>query len=206
MSAIIARFRSLPRAARWAALALALFAGFFLGVEPSLDAAAQVSDRADRREAMLRWLDRESSRADGEISRIRTGVERFGRVDPPGDPRQRSEQLSEALTRILDAHGVREQTTTSRTIAVSTGPLMAHIPPEQVLQRLVVDVQFDASPEAVARIVADLEQEACVVAVSRITMRRSEDLDRVRRTPGGLVRAGITVEAWILAAKGGISR
>lgn len=206
MRSLADRFVALPRAARWAVLALVLVGAYLLGIEPAIDAAASVNDRADRREAMLRWLDRESSNPDGEVSQIRSGVERFGKVDPPGDPRQRSEQISEALTRILTAHDVREQTTTSRTVPLSTGPMIAFLQPNQILQKQVVEVTFESPPEVVARVVADLEREPCVSTVSRITMRRTEEQDRSRRGGGGMVRAGLTVEAWFVSQKPGGTR
>ncbi|MDX2146246.1 MAG: hypothetical protein SFZ23_01890 [Planctomycetota bacterium] len=193
------RWDRLPRATRWLTAFLLFVALYFALVEPAIDARQRWSTRADSIEARLASL----STSDGVPSEVRSdlaaGVRRFGEPPLPGDPRAASESLTRRITSVLLEHDVREHTATSREVPVASGPLVSSLGTEARLKRLIREIQFVATPEAVASIIAALERSPDVASVSRVQLRKQGGA----RSEGDVVRAVVAVEAWAASRQGG---
>lgn len=199
MSKLIDSFNRMPRSARWLA-GFGAFLGLYYGVlEPSLDAANTARDRADRLEIALRReraLLAANSQAGRELER---GVATYGLPRHPTDPAARPETLQRAVNAILLKHGVENATYSERSGIIRADEAAAVVGAGSKLDRFVLDVTFEASPDDTIAILADLEQAPDVTAVSRIkidkavaTRSRGSEESHSRT-----VRVTIAVESWI---------
>lgn len=194
MNSLIRVFRDLPRAARWALLGAVALVAYFGLIEPALDSLNDLNSRADAQRLALMELNTKSA-ADEQIG---LGVRRFGRVLLPGDPQVRPVEFNRKVLAVLEKHGVRNHTNTTRTVPLGSGQLQSELGSGAQVQRLIREIQFEAAPEAVAGVIADLESTPEVASVSRVQLRRVE-AEGVSR----LLRATIAAEAWISLSKRG---
>lgn len=191
MNRLIETFRSLPRWARWSAVAGAGLLGYFAVVEPTLDQVNALNSRASARADAIREV---RSGSDGGADAL--GVRKHGRVSVPGDPRERAVAFDRRVLEILDRHDVKDHTSTTRVVPMSSGPLLAALAAsDQRVDRRVREIQFEASPEALSAVLSDLEQAPEVAAVSRVQVRKGD-------ASGRTLRASVSAEAWILSRKG----
>lgn len=200
MSTLLSRIKSWPRAMKWAILAAIGVTAYFMVIEPAIDTYNVWKNTADQAEARLAAFDRDAEIRERERQTIELGLRQFGRVEFPGDERSRSEALSRVIEQVLTKHNVRERTQTTRRAPLGQGPIDRALEADQRVDRLIVDLQFDATPEQVAAVIADLEQSEVVAAVSRVQIRRAADGDRARPS-GRTVRANLSVEAWLLSKR-----
>lgn len=186
-----ARWQSLPRAARWLILAAAFVALYFASVEPALDATARLSLRAD---ALQSALDRQRSTRDDSAA---LAAARFGDPLLPGGP-DRLAALNARVEQVFRERRVSALTIRTRApIPLGRGSFAGAIPESEQVQRLILDIDFEADPDTAAHVLADLERAPEVAAVSRVSLRRLEKDGR------RLVQASLSPEAWIIAPKGG---
>ena len=75
--------------------------------------------------------------------------------------------------------------------------------PGNRVDRFILDLTFEATPETAAAVIADLESAEEVAAVGRVQMRRVE-AGRGERS-SGRIRVTLSPEAWILVPAGGRS-
>lgn len=194
MNVLLDWYRGQQRATRWAILAGLALLAYFLVIEPALDASLSLARQADLREASLHRLARSAADADQEALAIR----KFGRVELPADANTRVGRLNRAVTAILERHGVRQHTSSTKQVAMEQGPLQEAVPATDQVLRFVREIQFEAAPEVVAAVLADLERSPDVACVSRLQLRRGGETNRGDR----VLRASIAVEAWIQAPRG----
>lgn len=194
MSALLARLRALPRAAQWGVWAALALVAYFAIVEPTLELRAAWASKADDKSQALVAL----ARGTREGDEVELGIRRFGVVKPPGDPRERADAFNRRINEVLKSHEVTDHTGTTRTISLTTGPLNSALDASgQRVDRFIREIQFEAAPETLAAVLADLERSPEVAAVSKVQVRKSEE------GGGRLLRATVSVEAWVLARKGG---
>lgn len=198
MKPLLLRWSALPRAARWATLAVLAVAAYFVLVEPSIDGYNRYASQADANESSLRRFEaaKDEVRRAGDTTLI--GVKHFGVVSFPGDAEAQSLALNQAIDEILKRNGVEGHTSTTRTVPMGRGPLSEKVSQTYRLERLTKTVDFTASPEAVAWVIADLEQTPVVSTISNVVLKQVESRDR----PGRVISASLTVETWVLAKKG----
>ncbi|MBL8760969.1 MAG: hypothetical protein JNL50_06660 [Phycisphaerae bacterium] len=195
-----ARFNSMPRAARWLVAFGALLAAYFFAIEPALDSTLRLGGSADALEARLRGASSSDQGFIAATAQVESGVQRFGNINLPAESTAGSEAFNRRVAEVLKSRGVRDSTATDREVPVASGPLIqAYASDSMRLDRLVKDVQFEASPDTLAKVIADLEQSPEIVAVSRVQITK---LQSGRGVPAGTVRANITAEAWKLSRKG----
>lgn len=199
MSALLTRWNALPRAARWMILLLLALGAYFGVVEPALDWRARAALRADALEAGLRRGAERAAQDAAATSAIALAASRFGQPLPPaGEERLRAlNDRVESIFRSASVTGLTIRSRTPSTLARDTSAGLA--PPGRQVQRIVLDIEFEAAPETAAEIIAALERAPEVAAVGRITMRRI-DRDTSRR-----VAVSIAPEAWVIAQQGGRS-
>ncbi len=194
------RFNSWPRAARWLVVFVAALGAYFLVVEPALDSTLRLGGSADALESRLRGASSSDQGFVSALGQVESGVQRFGAVNLPVESTAGSEAFNRRVAEILKAHGVRDSTATDREVPVASGPLtQVYTAQNMRLDRLVKDLQFETTPDNVARVIADFERAPEIVAVSRVQITK---LQSGRGVPAGTVRANITAEAWKLSRKG----
>lgn len=192
MSALLAWFRALPRAGRWALLAALGIGAYFAILEPIVDLTASYRLKGDRLESLLARGELDPGSPEGRA--VLLGIANFGEPLPPGPERERTEAFYTGVNEVLARHGVASPrlTTRERVPIATAGPVPG--------ERLIVDVQFESTPEVVTAVLADLEREPSVAGVSRVLLRRSaQSADKA----GGTLQVTLSPEAWIAAGTGG---
>lgn len=197
---IIASFRSMPRAGQWLAYLGILCAVFFAIVQPVVDALLSINGRAD---GALRELARHSAAGQARQqadAAVRAGTAALGVVAFPGDEAQRSEAFNRAINEVLARHHVVGGRISTRRAPLAASPLDAVAGEGRRVDRLIMDLQFDGTPEQVSAVISDLESTPEIAAVSRIHLRREAGGDGGRAL-ARTVRANLSAEAWLLARK-----
>lgn len=191
---IAERYKALPRALKWGVWALALFVGYFVVVEPALDAINRANTAADDRLGALKTLAHNPGASEDETA---LGVRKFGSIDLPGESETRSVAFNRRVSSILEKHKVKDNSTT-RLMPLGQGPLKDAYGEGERIDRLVREIQFEATPEDIAAVVSDLEKAPEVAAVSKLQIRRGDQKD----TAGRVLRATLAAEAWVVNRKG----
>lgn len=195
----LAWFRAQSRAMKIAMVGLAAIVAYFAIVEPVLVLTSDARNEADARQASLEKLRKKAS--DDQDTEV-LAVRKFGRIELPADTNSRSLRLNQEVTAVLEKHGVRTHTSSTKIGPIGQGPMQAAVPPTEQVSRYVREVQFEASPETVAAVIADLERTPEVAGISRVQLRRGGETNRDDR----VLRATISVEAWVESPKGGRGR
>ncbi len=195
VSRLRASWDSMPRAGRWLVFAAIAFGAYFAVVEPVLNWTADLGARAD---ALQAGLDRQAARSrSGAAGVVAVGLSRFGAAATPGRG-ERSGELNARLEQILRERRVASLSIRARApVPLGRSAMDDVIGEGEQVQRLILDIDFESSPEVAAAVLADLEQAREVASVGRISMRR---LDR-----GGQrsVQVSLSPEAWVVAPRGG---
>lgn len=183
------------RAVKIALVGLAAIVAYFAAVEPMVEATASAHTAADARQAALERL-RQKAANDQDSEAL--AVRKFGKVELPADINSRTLKLNQQVTAVLEKHGVRQHTSSTKISPIGQGPMQAAAGPTSQISRYVREVQFEASPETVTAVVADLERTPEVAEVSRVQLRRGGETNRDDR----VLRATLSVEAWVESPKG----
>jgi hypothetical protein len=194
-SGLIGKYRQLPRAGKWGVLAAGGLVFYFLVVEVALDRWSKWSALADQREAVLRDWTGNSAAREADESTVMNGARVFGASAFPGPEAERSRALRSAIAATLQKYGVREYDERGREALLKSDALGSVIGPGTRIKRLVRDVSFEATPDAVTQIVADLEKSPDVSAVSRVYVRKTTGSGN-RGSSSKNVNVTIAVEAW----------
>ncbi|MCC6660268.1 MAG: hypothetical protein IT437_05225 [Phycisphaerales bacterium] len=190
---LLSSYTALPRAARWGIIGLAAIAVYFAVVEPTLDYKATLDARADAAAIRLANYRRGGESRARAADTIRRGQERFAAIAFPGEGDQAAEALNKAINKVLDDNHVGKAVLRSRTVPLNPGPLDRVLRPGEKIERRIVDIQFDGTPEQAAAVLAALEQQPQVTQVTRVQLDRQPE--------GRILRAAITAEAWARARK-----
>ncbi len=183
----------LPRPGRWLLLAGVGIAGYFVVIEPVIDATLEASGRADAMAARIRTVREMGERAQGDQQVIALGSRLHGEVELPGPRGERATALNRAVDGALRDAGVSGARTQTTEQNLADGPATRHYGGRSSLVKLVSTVSFDASPEAFSTVLGALEASPDVSAVTRVLVRRADDGTR-------MVSATLTVEAWALGS------
>jgi hypothetical protein len=187
----------LPRAAKWALAGLVVIGLYFGVVERTMDMINVYSNKADAAESTLKKFAASTDPQKRALDSLTLGTRQYGDVEFPGD-QTRTVAFNKAVDKVLADHKVSAKSR-AKSAQLGTGPLNAKVGPEQRVERMVRDIEFDATPEVVAEVVAALEQTPVVATVSKVQIRQIENKDKSTR----LVHATVTAEAWSLASKKG---
>lgn len=204
MNSLLLKYNALPRAGKWLLGALAVVVVYFGVVEPVLDATNTARSRADALAAGLE-KERTLTSSDSDQGRIlENGRRSFGEPFLPEDPGNHPEALHSLVDAILEKRGVSSRVKNERRIRIAGDEavkLLGALAASSNLERLILDLTFEASPETITAILADLEQAKEVAAISRLEIRRL-DVGGGRGAPAAsgakVVKATISPEAWIL--------
>ncbi len=193
MARLIERWRSLPRAVRWAALfGVALIA--YLGViEPMIDGANQSAVRAERAAEELDEIRQQSGAIKEAEATIAMGVARYGGVLMPEAGTGRDRVVSERIREILTDRGVRDSRISQQRGTELKGPDVEKLvnTDEFSVERVVFSVEVTDKASTVMGVLADVERLPEVAAIGEVTLRKvSRDEDRVQLI--------MSPETWVL--------
>jgi hypothetical protein len=188
---------------RWLIVFGVFIIAYYIVLEPTLDAANTARNRADVLEAAVR-RDRamlaSAARRGGEIDRA---VVTYGLPRHPARPDARPEGLQRAVNMILMDNGVSNATYSERSAPIRSDEAVRVVGQAAKLDRFVLDVTFEASPERAMAILAKLEQAEEVTSISRVKIDKSA-AGRGRDSDGArTVRVNIAVESWIAGRAAG---
>lgn len=196
MSALSDRWAVLPRAARWLIMAGAFVAAYFVVVEPALVWTERLDTKAD---ILQSGLERERERRGAESDAGQTlarGASQFGDVLPPGRA-ERSGVLNARIEEALRGRAVSGLSIKARApLPLGRASMAGVIGENEQVQRLILDLDFEAPPEVAMSILAELERSKEVASVGRVILRR------VEKDGQKLVQASVSPEAWIIAPRG----
>lgn len=194
----MSRYHALPRAARWVLLAALACVVYFFAIEPALDHTNRLSAKADAvatslaRESQLTaaWSDANTPAAAAKSA--------FGSPALPAAIEPRSRALYTRISKVFESHQTVYDIT-ERRVPLRADQVAAIAGQGSRIDRFILDLTFESSPETAAAILADLERSEEVAAVSRVQIRR---IDNARSGGGGAaprrVRAVFSPEAWVL--------
>lgn len=177
---------------RWSLVAGVTILGGYFALTPVWNKIASLDRRGDMLESALNR--REGFATDKSIDGavIAGTLEKLGAPSMPG--KLKAAAFARVVDGVLSRNKVEDRNVTERKVRLAreaTDTLaMGNI------DRLILEVTFEATPETVAAILSELEKAPEVAAVSRVRIDKS-----VLRDEGAqLVRATITPEAWVLAS------
>lgn len=202
MNTLLQRWQAMPRAGKWLALAAVAALAYFAIIEPTLDATTSYAVRAD---VLQSGLDRSRARRaeDSESGRaLSLGATRFGAPLLPAatgatGSDDRGAALNARIESILRDRSLRALSIKARTpVPLGRDALADVVGADEQAQRLVIDLDFEADPQAAMAVIADLEKAPEVASIGRISLRR---LDREGQR---VLQVSVSPEAWIVARKG----
>lgn len=207
MSSLRTAYARLPRAAKWVVWSVLFCLAYFLVAEPALERTAALTAAADATESALAreraiaaaWSDTNTPAAAARAA--------FGAPLPPGPSEPRTRALYTRVNRILETHRLAADITERRApLRDAAADTLAG--PGNRIDRFILDLTFESSPETAAAVLADLESAEEVAAVGRVQMRRVESgraADRGSdRAASRRVRVTLSPEAWILTPAAGM--
>jgi len=185
------------RALVWAAVGAGVIAGYFLLLEPAVEARARLAARADGLSNRLALAPRAAGEAERHAQRISLGRRQYGEVAMPGDPGQRPIEFNRRIAETLREAGVGAHESRTRPGPVARGPLQVAMGEQAQLESLVTELEFAATPEQVSRVLAALELCPEIAAITRVDLNRAPGSEQSRE-----LSVTLGLETWI-AARGG---
>lgn len=176
---------------RWSLVAGVVVLGGYFALTPLWNKAESLKRRGDSLESALR------KRADFATEKSIDGAVITGTLEKLGSPNMPGKLKAEAFARVVDGVLSRNQvvgSVTERKVRLATEATATL--GMGTIDRLILEVTFEATPDTVVAILAELEKAPEVAAVSRVRIDKSVARDEGSQT----VRATITPEAWVLAA------
>lgn len=202
MRSIEQTIRDLPRAGRWLLIAAGAFVGYFAIVQPVLDTILNLNGRAAGARSELGYEGRERAAREQAGAEVRAGTGMFGTVAFPGEAAERSQAFNRRINEVLSKNAVTGDRRITRTAPMEPGAMDAFAGQNKRVDRLIMDIQFNASPEQVSAVLADLESSPEIAAISRVQLRR-ETGSEGGAAPGRTLRVNLSAEAWLLSRKEG---
>jgi hypothetical protein len=198
MAGIVARFRSLPRAARWGLLFAAFVVAYFGVVEPVIDLTARLDAAADRAGSRLSTYSQQAEARKAQSDKLTLGVKRFGDVRLPDTDSKRANEVFSKISETLKARNISKPSITqNRGVPLGKDTLQGLLEPNQEVQRLVFELKLEGSLEDVAGVIADLEKIPEVTSIGQVVLRRMGKEEERK------LQATVTPEVWIIAERGG---
>lgn len=193
---VMARWRALPRSAKWGAMGLGFLLAYFVIVDPLLAFTNKLDAAADVAQIQLREYDRqEASRAEA-LDRIAIGSAAFGSVEIPAKDSSRVTKVSDQIGAILNDHGVKEwnvQTARGSPLGRALLPAL-YRPDSEELQKVTFTVTLTDRQATVLSVIAELERIPEIAAINSVQLRRAEKgKDRISAT--------LSPEVWIIVPR-----
>ncbi|HVU64019.1 MAG TPA: hypothetical protein VHC70_08585, partial [Phycisphaerales bacterium] len=184
---LVEQWRRTPRVVKWAVYAGLVLVGFF-ALTPVWNLWKRTEARASTLESALKQragFATDQSRDDSVITSVR---EKLGSPNMPS--KLKAEAFAKVVDDILDRNNVTQRNVPERRTPL--GPETTQTLGMGHIDRLILEVTFEADPSTVISVLADLEKAPEVTTVSRVRIDKTNNRDDTVRT----VRATITPEAW----------
>ena len=193
---ILFRSARVPRSAGWLVWAVLILVGYFVVIEPTLDHAARVRDRADaidRSLAAQAKLAAEREQAGGATER---GLAVMGLPNLPT-----SADAAEALNRRIDRVARDHAVTIKRRTERPRSPIPGN--PEwntQRLEQVGVEFSIDCDTAQLAAVLRDLETAPEIHGVTQVRVQRISAGNG--KTDSGLLSVSLLPVTWVLPKEG----
>ena len=199
MNTLLARYAALPRAARWLILGGAFFVVYFAVIEPVLKRTYDLNTSADALAASLARERRLAAAWSDSNTPAAAAKAAFGSPALPGPIEPRSRALYTRVSKIFEAHNIVPDIA-ERRVPLRADQVQALAGGGSRIDRFILDLTFEASPETAAEILAELERSEEVAAVGRVQIRRLDASRAGASGEGGprRVRAVLSPEAWVI--------
>lgn len=198
MSSLLQKFSTLPRALKWLIYLGVFLLGFFAIIKPAWTFGDTVSEKASRLEKALAARNEFNATDAGKGKRITDLQGFYGTPLRPGGGLN-PEAFRRVVNGILENHNITDSTINERPKVAMSG-----LTPDQAsalgiasVDRLILEVTFEARPDDVVAILAELERSPEIASISRVKIDRS--VSRLTDEEH-LVRATLSPEAWIAAS------
>lgn len=172
------RYRGLPRAGRWAAIAGAVLIGFTLLDSVLWPIADDLNARADR---LTTVLERASSRAEEFPEEIEASAIVHGPNAVPGREVLSKEKLASTIVSVLREKGVNQFGLDIRPAQPLPSTVLPEIASELGGQmgRSIADLRFEATPDVATTLVAELDKNPAIDAISDLKLTYNPQSKRV---------------------------
>lgn len=193
---LLMRSTTVPRAVGWLAWAVFILVGYFVGIEPTLDHAARVRDRADAIDRSLTAqakLAAEREQAGGATER---GLAVMGLPNLPT-----SADAAEALNRRIDRVARDHAVTIKRRTERPRSPIPGN--PEwntQRLEQVGVEFSIDCDTAQLTAVLRDLETAPEIHGVTQVRVQRIAAGNGKADT--GLLSVSLLPVTWVLPKEG----
>jgi hypothetical protein len=201
MNTLIARLRSLPRAARWLAGFVAFLAIYFGVVEPAIALMNDWNERADRIEAQSRATANVAESLASTAAEIERQVVAIGKARPPSTSSDPQAALDGCLTKIVSRREIVERRRNVRAASTLTlnGVRTLSGDPLPKIERLQIEWQIDCDTTKLMAVMKDLELAPEVHSVSSVQIRKSTES---RAEASGILSVTFYVETWYVPRPG----
>ncbi|MCW5764528.1 MAG: hypothetical protein KIT68_00965 [Phycisphaeraceae bacterium] len=200
MNSLLARFKALPRAAKWLTAFVVFIGAYFLAIEPMLDAIRKYNVEADKIEAELAARRDTRDRVLNSAGEMERAMLAYGKPALPGKGADAAAALERRLNQVLAAHGVRETRKTFK------DPVPLTVGREQTprYNRVAIELNFECDTTKLLAVLKDLERAPEVTAIGRLSVRRvNEPAGRGAKGDSGLLQVQMSPETWTLASAAG---
>ncbi len=186
-----AAFEPLPRAGKWIAVAVAIYAAFLVFQLVVLPLTDEFNGRADRAAELLSSAAKRAAELPDDI------VDRavaFGPNSVPGREGTEKERFSNAVAAIMKKHGVADSygfDARPQALGGDVLPRVAGLVGGK-MSRTVAELKFSSSPDTVGKIIADIDSSPFVDAITDVRLTYKDrrvtailSIERWGVTPGG---------------------
>lgn len=185
------RFRALPRAIQWAAIAalgMVLFLAWDWYIAPAADRWNKEADAIQNRVHEVRAVQDATS----DVGTIRGLVTNLGPVEPPTGESIGAAQFNNVVNQVIKKHGATNDSLGLRSKGKLPKTALPSFARGKRIERWTGDLKFDATPSAAAAIIADLEASPDIEAIESV---------RISRDAQGKVKVHLAIEAWVLSGE-----
>lgn len=192
---LVDRVRQWPRWMQIAAIGGSVLVGWWVCEDTVWSMASRYSEQAEDLRALL---GRGRDQVEGGLRSVQESVVAHGRVLPPRRSAEGSAALAQAANRVIASHqpGVTNYKYDARTGGrMPPSVLRGVVGAGQRVERVLGELEFEATPAIVSKVIADLEASADVDAIASIRLNR---IDASKR-----LRAKLIIEAWVIGSDAG---
>lgn len=203
MSALLARYRALPRALRWLALFAAFMAFYFFGVEYVLGMTAKYNVDADRLAAELNAKSEMRSRIADAAARVEALVGFYGQPGQPAAEEPRRAELRRQINQVFSDHKVANKRETYKDLApLSSDAAKPAAGAGPRIGKVAVELAFESDLTTLTAILRDLEASTAVSSLPKLSVRKvaapgGGGGGGRNREPVSVLQVNMTVESWI---------
>lgn len=190
-SNLAARFGKLSRVSKLAVIAIGVFALYLFLNDYCWQVAREWTADGDRIQTLLqRGVDRQGALP----KNIEEAVIAFGSVEIPEEAAATSENLAAAVNDTMKKHHIAQYGFEALSGGkFSSGAMAGVVGSGERLERLRGEVQFDISPDEVAKILSDFEDSPAIDSINSVKIRWLDDKKKVD--------IKLSAEAWAIAPR-----